>query len=108
MSEATLRIALNGVIGETYHISTKSSISIRNLVKLICNKMNVNFDGFVDEVDDRLGKDAFYLLNSDKLRNSLGWEDNISLSVGIDQVINWVYSNIEILEKELDYYDHKP
>lgn len=108
VSEATLRIALNGVIGETYHISTKSSISIRNLVKLICNKMNVNFDDFVDVVDDRLGKDAFYLLNSDKLRNSLGWEDNISLSIGIDQVINWVDSNIEILEKELDYYDHKP
>jgi dTDP-glucose 4,6-dehydratase len=108
VSKATLEIALNGVIGETYHISTTSSISIRNLVNLICTKMDVNFDDCVDIVDDRPGKDAAYLLNSNKLRDSLDWKDNISLGFGIDEVINWVDSNIEALEKELDYYEHKP
>ena len=107
VSDATLKIALNGMIGETYHISTKSSITIRNLVSLICAKMNANFDDCVDIVEDRPGKDAAYLLNSNKLRGSLDWADYISLDAGIDQVINWVDSNIDILAKELDYYVHK-
>ena len=107
VSDATLKIAINGVVGETYHISTKSSITIRSLVSLICNKMKVNFDDCVDIVDDRPGKDASYLLNSNKLRSSLDWTDSISLDAGIDQVINWVDSNIDILTKEVDYYVHK-
>ena len=76
-------------------------------MSLICNKMKVNFDDCVDIVDDRPGKDASYLLNSNKLRSSLDWTDSISLDAGIDQVINWVDSNIDILAKELDYYVHK-
>jgi len=108
VSDATLRIALNGVYGETYHISTKSSITIRNLVNLICSKMNVDFDNCVNIVDDRPGKDAAYLLNSEKLRKSLDWADSISLNSGIDEVINWIDSNMDLLEKEVDYYEHKP
>ena len=107
VSDATLKIAINGVVGETYHISTKSSITIRSLVSLICTKMKANFDDCVDIVDDRPGKDAAYLLNSNKLRSSLDWTDSISLDAGIDQVINWVDSNIDILTKEVDYYVHK-
>jgi len=107
VSDATLKIALNGVIGETYHISTKSSITIRNLVQLICTTMNASFDDCVDIVDDRPGKDAAYLLNSNKLRNSLSWEDSVSLNMGIDQVISWVDNNIDVLVKEVDHYVHK-
>jgi len=107
VSDATMKIALNGVIGETYHISTKSTITIRNLVNLICNKMSVEFNDYVDIVDDRVGKDAAYLLNSEKVRNSLDWKDVIVLEKGVDEVINWVDSNISTLEKEVDYYIHK-
>jgi dTDP-glucose 4,6-dehydratase len=107
VSDSTLKIALHGVIGETYHISTKSSITIRNLVNLICNKMSVAFDEQVDIVDDRPGKDAAYLLNSEKLRDSLDWKDVIGLEQGVEEVIKWIDSNIDILEKEVDYYIHK-
>lgn len=107
VSNATLKIALNGIIGETYHISSKSSITIRSLVDIICTKMGVDFDSYVDVVDDRPGKDAAYLLNSGKLRKLLDWKDSISLASGIDQVIDWVSFNIEALEKEVDYYIHK-
>ena len=108
VSDATMKIALKGKIGETFHISTKSSITIRNLVNLICLKMNVEFDQYVDIVDDRPGKDAAYLLNSEKLRQSLAWQDNISLDQGITEVINWIDTNIDILSNENDYYIHKP
>jgi dTDP-glucose 4,6-dehydratase len=108
VSQATLKIALGGMIGETYHISTKSSITIRNLVDMICTRMGVDFNNCVDIVDERPGKDAAYLLNSAKIRDSLDWCDSISLESGIDNVISWVDANIEILEKEIDHYVHAP
>lgn len=108
VSQATLKIALGGMVGETYHISTKSSITIRNLVDMICTKMGVDFNNCVDIVDDRPGKDATYLLNSAKIRDSLDWRDSISLESGIDNVISWVDANIVILEKEIDHYVHAP
>jgi dTDP-glucose 4,6-dehydratase len=108
VADATMKIALCGTIGDTYHISTKSTITIRNLVQLICDKMNVKFEDYVDIVDDRPGKDAAYLLDSSKVREELNWKDKITLDQGVDEVIGWVDSNINKLKNEVDYYIHKP
>ena len=108
VSSATLKIALDGAIGQTYHISTKSVITIRSLVNLICEKMSVEFENHVDIVSDRPGKDAAYLLDSSKLRQALSWNDLITLDKGIEEVIAWTESNIKILENEVDHYIHKP
>jgi dTDP-glucose 4,6-dehydratase len=108
VADATMKIALHGKIGDTYHISTKETITIRDLVQLICDKMEVKFDDHVDIVDDRPGKDAAYLLNSSKLRDELSWKDLITLDKGIEETIDWVSSNLTVLESEVDYYIHKP
>ena len=108
VADATLKIALDGVIGESYHISTKSTITIRDLVSLVCNKMEVDFSDNVDIVGERMGKDAAYFLDSNKIRETLGWEENISLEQGIEETIDWVNSNMQLLEQETDYYIHKP
>lgn len=107
VADATMKIALNGIVGESYHISTKSTVTIKNLVELICKKMEVDFVNHVDIADERLGKDSAYLLDSSKLRDSLTWSDKIKLEDGIEEVISWVSSNINTLSKEIDYYIHK-
>ena len=107
VADATMKIALGGLIGNTYHISTKSTITIKNLVALIFDKMEVEFDKYVDITDDRPGKDAAYLLNSDRLRQSLNWKDSVSLSEGIDNTIEWVEDNFDTLEKQQFEYIHK-
>jgi dTDP-glucose 4,6-dehydratase len=107
VSDATLKIALNGKVGETYHISTNETITIQNLVRLICSKMDVKFDDYVEVVGDRPGKDAAYLLSSEKIRNQLSWKDMITLDNGIDEVIRWVDSNLSVIDKEPDHYIHK-
>jgi dTDP-glucose 4,6-dehydratase len=108
VADATMKIALHGKTGNSYHISTKDTITIRNLVQLICNKMEVKFNDYVDIVDDRAGKDAAYLLNSSKLRGEMNWKDLISLDQGIEETIDWVTSNLEVLKTEVDHYIHKP
>lgn len=108
VSDATWKIMLNGDVGETYHISTDEIVSIRQLVELICKKMNVSFDDCVEVVGERLGKDAAYMLDSTKVREKLGWSDKISLEEGIDQCVAWVDKNLDDLKKQEMDYVHKP
>jgi len=107
VSDATLKIAQNGVKGESYHISTKETITIRNLVHKICNIANVNFDDLVNESDERLGKDQAYLLDSTKLRGELKWINKISIDEGLEETLNWVDSNLEIIKDLPSNYEHK-
>lgn len=108
VSDATLRIARSGRVGEVYHISTKQAITIRALVEMICARMGVAFDGHVEIVGERLGKDAAYLLDSEKLRAELGWQDTVSLEAGLDEVIKWVDGNLGTLSRQEFNYVHKP
>jgi len=108
VADATMKIALHGKIGDAYHISTKETITIRELVQLVCNKMEVKFDDYVDIADDRPGKDAAYLLNSSRLRDELNWKDMITLDRGIEETIDWISTNMDVLGSEVDHYIHKP
>lgn len=107
VSEATLRIMLQGRSGDTYHISTDEVISIRGLVERICSKLGVRFEDHVDVVGERLGKDAAYHLDSSKLRRELGWRDSINLEQGLDQCIAWVQDNFDALKAQPYDYQHK-
>ena len=107
VSDATWKIAQHGVNGDTYHISTDEVISIRDLVAKICTKLGANFEDHIEIVDERLGKDSAYHLDSTKVRTELGWADQIKLDVGIDECISWVNSNLETLRNEPMNYIHK-
>tara|TARA_B110000438_G_scaffold266729_1_gene281018 strand:- start:2055 stop:3065 length:1011 start_codon:yes stop_codon:yes gene_type:complete len=107
VADGTLKVARDGIPGEAYHISTTSSVSIRELVEMICKRMGVHFGEFVEIVGDRPGKDGAYLLDSSKARENLAWKDKISLEDGIDQTIKWVEDNIDTLKQEPNEYIHK-
>lgn len=108
VADATLRIARDATPPEIYHISTKRTIAIRDLVALIAERLGVRFEDHVDIVGERLGKDAAYLLDSAKLRDTLGWNDGIDLEQGIDETIAWVRNNLDTLRAQPDHYIHKP
>jgi dTDP-glucose 4,6-dehydratase len=108
VADATLRVAQHGVSGETYHISTRETVSIRGLVEQICVSMGKKFEEVVEVSEDRLGKDEAYLLDSRKIRNDLGWTDRLSLEEGILHALEWLDNNLEILQKQPDSYIHKP
>ena len=107
VAEATMLIAEKGKIGDTYHISTENTITIRDVVKLILDLLNLEFEENVEITEDRKGKDKAYKLNSMKLRNEIGWKDKTRLSEGIEKTINWVKKNIDELKKTPEDYIHK-
>ncbi|WP_156506371.1 GDP-mannose 4,6-dehydratase, partial [Oleiphilus sp. HI0117] len=106
-SDATLRILLNGDPGSTYHISTRETVSIRELVERVGDVTKVSFEDFVDVTEDRLGKDQAYLLDSTKVRKQFSWADKITLDDGINETLQWVEQNLEVLLTLPHNYQHK-
>jgi dTDP-glucose 4,6-dehydratase len=105
---ATYLVAEHGRVGETYHLSTMSSVTIRDLVAEVLQTIGLNFDASVEIVGERLGKDSAYMLDTTKIRTELGWSDKIDLATGIGQTIDWVRENLPALERLPQSYVHKP
>lgn len=108
VSDAMLRIALRGTVGECYHISGFEPVSVRSLVELVLGRLGCRFDDCVEIGPERPGKDSCYTLGSGKLRSELGWRDGISLHDGIDDVIAWA----DRFRAEIPFlparYEHRP
>ncbi len=105
VAKATLKIAQNGRDGDVYHISPNNEeISIRNLVKTICNSMDYDFDSSVEFIDQNFGQDSRYSISSAKLITELNWKPEENLMDGIEEMIKWIDDNwSEISSMPLDY-----
>jgi dTDP-glucose 4,6-dehydratase len=108
VSEATYKIALNGKLGESYHISTRDTVTILDLVKKICQLTGVSLNDLAEVSEERLGKDQAYLLDSTKLEQELDWKDTISLDLGLRETLHWIDNNLETLKSLPADYIHKP
>ncbi len=108
VSDATLKIALGGAVGETYHISGYELVAIRDLVELILKRLGKDFEDCVEIGPERPGKDAAYMLDSMKLRTELGWRDRISLAEGVDDCIAWAERFKADIPSLPSAYVHKP
>jgi dTDP-glucose 4,6-dehydratase len=108
VSDATWRVMTEGTPGETYHISTAGTVTVRALVERICAMTGVAFADAVEMADERLGKDSAYELDSGKIRQELGWSDRIDLDAGLHSCIEWIDANLETLARQDYDYVHKP
>lgn len=107
VAEATHRVALQGEPGTTYHISTRATVSIRELVARIGEMTGIAFEDLVEVTEDRLGKDQAYLLDSARLRDDLGWNDRIDLNQGLNETLDWIDENLTELQHLPQDYQHK-
>ncbi|MCC6233152.1 MAG: GDP-mannose 4,6-dehydratase [Verrucomicrobiales bacterium] len=108
VSEGTLRVARRGEIGHVYHLSTRVTHSIRQVVETVCRRLGARFEDVVEVVGDRPGKDAAYLLDSTKARQTLGWADAVTFEQGVDETIAWLKRHLDALRQQPFDYIHKP
>jgi dTDP-glucose 4,6-dehydratase len=108
VAEATLDIMEQASSGSIFHISTKETISIRELVFRIARMVGVDPEKHINIVADRLGKDSAYSLDCSALRETLGWTDKVDLDQGITEVVDWVRINMKVLLALPQNYIHKP
>lgn len=101
--DAIILIALRGTIGKKYCIGAEKEVSNLDLVKIICKKIdNKTFreqksEALIDFVEDRLGHDFRYSIDSSMLKKELGWTAQTDLEIGLEKTINWYLENIDWL-----------
>ncbi len=108
VAEGTLRVTRDGAPGSVFHLSTDRQISIRELVEEVCRQMDADFDKHVEVAEERLGKDAAYLLDCSEAREGLGWVPAISLEDTIGETIEWMRSRWGEIQHQPRQYTHKP
>lgn len=107
-ADFTLKVIKKGRIGEVYHCSTSEKpISIKELVKIICLKMNKNFNESVTLYNENFGQDKCYFLDSAKAKQTLNWSPKLKLSDGIDSTIAWIKKDWNIIKKQELNYKHQ-
>lgn len=108
VADATWRIAQHASPGQTFHISTRSVVSIREVVEALCSTLSMSFEDAVEMTPERRGKDVAYWLDSSRLRQQLAWEDGIRLDEGLDRYATWFREHLATLRELPAHYSHKP
>lgn len=107
VSQGELAVLHYGRLGAVYHLSPGEGISIRDLVRRICERMGKRFEEATGVVEGRLGQDAVYVIDSSRARTELGWFPQISLETGLDEVATWIEQNWDEIQSQPLDYEHK-
>lgn len=91
--KAIAHVSVFGQKGEIYNVGTKIHISNLELCELLMSLVK-SHSSKIRFVEDRLGHDFRYALNTDKLRN-LGFEPTKDFDVGLNETIEWYRKNRE-------------
>lgn len=89
--KAVLAVMEDGVLGETYNIGadcTKTNLEIVDTITKIF-KERTGDDSTVEFVEDRLGHDHRYAIDSTKIINTLKWSPEIEFEAGIKLTVDW-------------------
>lgn len=87
-----------GKIGEVYNIGGNNEIQNIDLVKLILKTLNKD-ESLINFVEDRLGHDRRYAIDSSKIQKELGWKPKYSFNEGIKETINWYLNNRDFFNR---------
>jgi dTDP-glucose 4,6-dehydratase len=107
VSKGELRILTKGRVGERYHISPDGGIAVKDVVRIIAERMGKRFADVTRIVEERPGQDAAYVIDSTKARTELGWKPDISVEQGLKDVVDWVEANWAEIQKQDLHYTHK-
>ncbi len=93
-----IKVLESGTVGEFYNIS---SGDFRE--NLYVTRKILNYFGFGDEkidfVEDRLGHDYRYAIDSSKIKEEFGWNPQIKFDEGLKSTIDWYLQNPSYLQK---------
>ncbi|MCP5468958.1 MAG: GDP-mannose 4,6-dehydratase [Chlamydiales bacterium] len=107
VSKGELLAMEHGKVGEIYHLSPDTGVAVCDVVHTIAEKLGLSFEETTEVVEERLGQDKAYTIDSSKARKELGWKPEISLDEGIKQTIDWVQDHFKEIEEQPLEYLHK-
>jgi dTDP-glucose 4,6-dehydratase len=81
-----------GKNGEIYNVGGSNEKMNIEIVELILDYLNKD-ESLISFVDDRLGHDRRYAIDSQKIQNKLGWKPKYKFEEGIKETIQWYLDN---------------
>ena len=102
--EALLKVFKKGKIGEFYNIGSNKNLNnlqvSRELINISKKMIKIGKKVKILFVKDRPGHDLRYALNSNKIKDRLGWYPKTNFRQGIKLTFNW-YKNNKVYYKSL-------
>ena len=107
----------NGLKGETYNIGGNNEWKNIDLIYLLCSVMDESLglpsgtsSKLITFVKDRAGHDLRYAIDSNKIKNELGWIPSVDFKTGLSRTVDWYLQNQKWLEnvisgEYLTYYE---
>ncbi|MBM4328600.1 MAG: NAD-dependent epimerase/dehydratase family protein [Deltaproteobacteria bacterium] len=108
ISRGELAAMENGSIGSIYHLSPDRGYAVRDVVRMICEKMGKDFAASAEIVGERLGQDAAYVIDSSMARAQLDWRPEIAIDEGLQGVVQWIDQNWDEIRAQPLEYLHRP
>ena len=81
-----------GKPGEVYNIGASTEMKNIEIIKLILSHLDKP-ENLIEFVEDRPGHDRRYAINSNKIRQELGWQPEFQFSNALRETINWYKKN---------------
>ncbi len=97
LARAILLVSEKAPLGRVYNAGPSLPISIRDLVEKVAEGLKIPFEQLCEVVGDRLGQDAQYWLDSSAIKQDVGWEPEISIEQGIQEMVAWGKQYLEVL-----------
>ena len=88
-------------IGKTYNIGGNNEITNNEIANILILKLDKKLKrttgkslNLIKYVDDRLGHDVRYAIDSSKIKNELNWSPKYTFEIGINKTIDWYLDNL--------------
>ncbi|MFZ5453715.1 MAG: GDP-mannose 4,6-dehydratase [Thermodesulfobacteriota bacterium] len=108
VSRGELAAMEQGQLGTIYHLSPDRGYQVREVVGEICRLMGRDLSRATVAVEERLGQDAAYVIDSTRARRELGWSPQVPLTDGLAGVVDWVEKYWDQIRNEPLEYIHQP
>lgn len=97
LGHAILLISQHAPLGKIYNAGPERPTSIRKVVEMCAEAMEIRFDQLCELAPDRLGQDSCYWLDSGEIKNDLGWEPTTRWTDGLREMVHWGTTHIDYL-----------
>ena len=94
-AEAIDHVMHYGESGEIYNIGSGFRLSNREVLDYILRNLDLNWEQ-VDFVEDRLGHDFRYALNSEKLQKKISWQAKVDFESGLASTVKWYREELNV------------
>ena len=88
-------------IGKTYNIGGNNEITNNQIANILIEKLDKKLKrkkgeslNLINHIEDRLGHDRRYAIDSSKIKNELGWLPKNTFEIGIEKTIDWYINNL--------------